>query len=74
MNPGNLPQHSDVPSYLHLRCSDKAVNVKDCKAALLVNRLGGDGISGPGAVPQGGANPGRRRHPIFLRPVMDATP
>ena len=40
----------------HLRCSDKSVNVKDCKAALLVNRLGGDDISGPGAVPRSGAN------------------
>ena len=41
---------------------------------ILANRPGGDGISGPGAVPQGGANPGRREHTIFLRPVMDATP
>ena len=39
-----------------------------------MNRLGGEDISGPGAVPQGGANPGRRKHTIFLRPVMDAAP
>ena len=41
---------------------------------LFMNRLGGDGILGPGAVPRSGAHPGRRRHTIFLRPVMDATP
>ncbi len=40
-----------------------------------MNRLGGDDISGPGAVPQSGANPGIRK-PSYpsMRPVMDATP
>ncbi len=28
-----------------------------------MNRLGGDGIPGPGAVPQGGANPGKLKIP-----------
>ena len=54
----------------HLRCSDKAVNVKDCKAALLANRLGGDGISGPGAVPRSGANPGRRKRSFLFPRVL----
>ena len=41
-----------------------------------MNRLGGDDISGPGAVPRSGANPGiRQRSSSFPpRPVMDATP
>ena len=58
----------------HLRCSDKSVNVKDCKAALLANRLGGDGISGPGAVPRSGANPGRRKHSSSCPRILLWTP
>ncbi len=38
-----------------------------------MNRLGGVDIPGPGAVPQSGANPGRREHPFFPRPAMGAT-
>ena len=43
---------------------------------VIANRLGGDGISGPSAVPQSGANPGIRKRSFLFpaRPVMDATP
>ena len=38
-----------------------------------MNRFGGDDISGPGAVPQSGANPDIRTRPIFQRPAMGVT-
>lgn len=38
-----------------------------------MNRLGGDDIPAPGAVPQSGANPGIRKRLIFQRPAMGAT-
>ena len=31
---------------------------------LFMNRLGGDGIPGPGAVPRSGANPGKLKHSL----------
>jgi hypothetical protein len=51
--------------------TQNGVNVE--KRLLFENRLGGDDISGRGAVPQSGANPGIRKRPLISRPDMGAT-